>query len=42
MKKIKFVGEDQGMPVHALRETAILKRLNHPNIVKIFFTNYNW
>ncbi|KRX08109.1 Protein kinase-like domain [Pseudocohnilembus persalinus] len=36
IKKIKFDNdEDEGVPATALREMSILKRMNHPNIVKL-------
>jgi cyclin-dependent kinase 2 len=34
IKKIKFDHEDEGVPSTTLREIALLKSLNHPNIVK--------
>lgn len=33
IKKIRLENEDEGMPSTAMREIAILKELNHPNIV---------
>lgn len=35
LKKIRLENEDEGMPSTAMREIAILKELNHPNIVKL-------
>ena len=36
IKKIKLeVTEDEGIPATTLREISILKKLNHPNIVKL-------
>jgi len=35
LKKIKVEVETEGIPSSALREIAILKSLNHPNIVKL-------
>ena len=34
IKKIKMSKKNEGIPVSALRETSILKSLNHPHIVK--------
>ena len=34
LKKIKFTAEDDGVPVNAIREIAMLKRISHPNIIK--------
>lgn len=34
LKKIKLVSEDEGIPSTAIREIALLKELNHLNIVK--------
>lgn len=33
LKKIRLENEDEGMPSTAMREIAILKELDHPNIV---------
>merc|ERR1719333_482241 len=35
MKKMKLGAEDEGVPSTALREIALLKELNHENIVKL-------
>lgn len=35
IKKIRLENEDEGMPSTAMREIAILKELNHSNIVKL-------
>jgi cyclin-dependent kinase 2 len=35
IKKIRLENEDEGMPSTAMREIAILKELNHPNIVHL-------
>jgi len=35
MKKIRLDDEDEGIPSTALREIALLKSLNHPNIVSL-------
>lgn len=35
IKKIRLENEDEGMPSTAMREIAILKELNHPNIVQL-------
>ncbi len=37
LKKIKLSRKNQGLPGASLREVAILKSLNHPNIVKYLF-----
>ena len=29
LKKIRFTNEDEGIPVHAIREVALLKKLSH-------------
>ena len=34
LKKINLESDDEGVPSTALREIAILKELNHPNIVE--------
>jgi len=36
LKKIRMEQENDGLPVSSLREIAILKKLNHENIVKVF------
>lgn len=35
LKQIRLENEDEGMPSTAMREIAILKELNHINIVKL-------
>jgi cyclin-dependent kinase 2 len=35
IKKIRLENEEEGMPSTAMREIAILKELNHPNIVRL-------
>lgn len=40
IKKIRLENEDEGMPSTAMREIAILKELNHPNIVKLYDVVY--
>eukprot|EP00347_Sterkiella_histriomuscorum_P012577 403368034 len=35
LKRIKMDQEKEGFPITAMREIKILKRLNHPNIVKL-------
>ena len=34
LKRIRLESEDEGMPCTAIREIALLKELNHPNIVR--------
>lgn len=34
LKKIRLESEEEGIPSTAIREIALLKELNHPNIVK--------
>jgi serine/threonine protein kinase len=34
LKKIRLDSEDEGVPSTSIREIALLKELNHPNIVK--------
>lgn len=34
IKKIKFEGEDEGIPSTTIREISLLRTLAHPNIVK--------
>lgn len=36
LKKIKIDSDEEGMPVHCVREIAILKKVCHPNIVRLF------
>lgn len=40
LKKIRLENEDEGMPSTAMREIAILKELDHPNIVSLFDVIY--
>ena len=35
LKKIRLESEDEGIPSTAIREIALLKELQHPNIVKL-------
>ena len=35
LKKIRLEAEDEGVPSTAIREIALLKELNHPNIVRL-------
>ncbi len=35
LKKIRLDNENEGVPVTAIREIAILKELHHPNIVQL-------
>eukprot|EP00743_Colponemidia_sp_Colp-15_P001567 GILK01001712.1.p1 GENE.GILK01001712.1~~GILK01001712.1.p1 ORF type:complete len:845 (-),score=150.63 GILK01001712.1:357-2891(-) len=35
LKKINMENEKEGFPITAIREIKILKRLNHPNVVKL-------
>ena len=35
MKKVRFDGEDDGVPTTALREIVFLKDLDHTNIVRL-------
>jgi cyclin-dependent kinase len=35
LKKIKLESEDEGIPSTAIREIALLKELQHPNIVRL-------
>jgi cyclin-dependent kinase 2 len=34
LKKIRLEQEEEGVPSTAIREVALLKELNHPNVVK--------
>ena len=34
MKKVKMTKKPQGIPVSSLREICILKKLDHPSIIK--------
>ena len=40
LKKIRLENEDEGMPSTAMREIAILKELDHINIVKLLDVIY--
>lgn len=40
IKKIRLENEDEGMPSTAMREIAILRELDHPNIVQLYDVNY--
>jgi len=35
LKKIRLDSEDEGIPSTAIREIALLKELQHPNIVRL-------
>jgi cyclin-dependent kinase len=35
LKKIRLESEDEGIPSTAIREIALLKELQHPNIVRL-------
>ncbi len=35
LKEIKLESEDEGIPSTAIREIALLKELQHPNIVRL-------
>jgi len=35
LKKIRLESEDEGIPSTAIREIALLKELQHPNVVRI-------
>jgi serine/threonine protein kinase len=34
LKKIRLEQEEEGVPSTAIREIALLKELNHPNVVR--------
>ena len=36
LKKIRLEAEDEGIPSTAIREIALLKQLQHPNIVRLY------
>lgn len=36
LKKIKIDADEEGTPVHCVREISILKKACHPNIVRLF------
>ena len=40
MKSIRLENKDEGMPSTAMREIAILKELDHVNIVKLLDVIY--
>lgn len=40
IKKIRLENEEEGMPSTAMREIAILRELDHPNIVQLYDVNY--
>lgn len=40
LKKIRLENENEGMPSTAMREIAILKELDHPNIVSLLDVIY--
>jgi len=40
IKKIRLEDEDQGVPSTTLREIAVLKELDHPNVVKLKNVSY--
>lgn len=40
IKKIRLENEDEGMPSTAMREIAILRELDHPNIVQLYDVSY--
>lgn len=40
IKKIRLENEDEGMPSTTMREIAILKELDHPNIIKLLNVKY--
>jgi serine/threonine protein kinase len=42
IKKIKLEKEEEGMPSTAMREIAILKELNHPNVIKYIHQYYKY
>ena len=40
LKRIRLEAEDEGIPGTAIREIALLKELQHPNIVRLFDVEY--
>lgn len=40
LKKIRLENEDEGIPSTAMREIAILKELDHPNVVHLEDIHY--
>eukprot|EP01138_Halocafeteria_seosinensis_P004520 gb/GECG01004624.1/.p1 GENE.gb/GECG01004624.1/~~gb/GECG01004624.1/.p1 ORF type:complete len:186 (+),score=18.89 gb/GECG01004624.1/:1-558(+) len=41
LKKIRLEAEDEGIPSTAIREIALLKELQHPNIVRLYDVVHN-
>lgn len=39
LKRIRLESEDEGIPSTAIREIALLKELQHPNVVKLRFVD---
>lgn len=36
LKKVRLENEKEGFPITAVRESKILRQLNHPNIVRLY------